>query len=129
MAKIKVAGKAVVIESEVLLSTWKLLKKYAPKKLELLDEDKQVVFSVLVGKSGNGEVADFGIQFAPDAPNGFASVTLTPDIPEDVSVEDFVADEYGKVIMLLNKIEETVTDAVEEVAAERAKIFEAITVA
>lgn len=129
MAKIKVAGKAVVIESEVLLKDWNALKKYAPKYLDLLDENKEVVFSVRVGKSGNGSVASFGIQFAPEAPNGFASVTLTPDIPEGVEVEDFVADEYGQALMLLNKVEDAVPAAIEEIDAAKAKILEAITVA
>lgn len=134
MAKIKVAGKAIVIESEVLLKDWAALKKYAPKKLNLLDEDKNVVFSVLIGKSGNGDVTEFrdgtlGVQFAPDAPNGFAAVTLTPEIPEGVEVEDFVADNYGKMVMLLNKVEAAVPAAVEEIDAEKAKILEAITIA
>jgi len=129
MAKIKVAGKAIVIESEVLLKDWAALKKYAPKKLDLLDEDKNVVFSVRIGKSGNGSVADFGVQFAPEAPNGFAAVTLTPEIPEGVEVEDFVADNYGKTVMFLNKVEAAVPAAVEEIEAEKAKILEAITIA
>lgn len=133
MAKIKVAGKAIVIESAVSLKDWNAIKKYAPKYLDLLDEDKKKVFSVLLGKSGNGGISDFkgdgyGIQFAPDSTSEFACVTLTPDVPEGVSVEDFVADEYGKVIMLLNKLEAAIPAALKEIEADKKKILEAITI-
>ena len=131
MANIKVAGNAIVLESSVTLEDWKLLKKYRPEAMKLFggEDGKDEVFAVFIGAKGNGDISNAGVKFAPTSNNGLATVTLTPEIPDGIAVKDFIADTYGKAILSLNKIEDGVTDAIEEVSEERTTILENITIA
>lgn len=129
MAKITIAGDAVVVTSSMTLETLKLIEKYRPATLQMLDEDKKPVF-VIGSTSSNGSVSSCGISFgvATHDEHKLASVTMT--LPAGVAdAEKYVVDTYGAAVMNLKKIENRVASAIESINNEIASVKECITLA
>lgn len=126
MAKVTIAGKAVVITSAVKYEDLVLVKKYRPNSLILKggEDGKEPVFAISVGSSNLSKVsATFGEQTA----DGYACMTLiSSEKPEDV--KQYVIDELGGTLMLLNKLEETIPAVLDEIAAEKAEVESNISV-
>lgn len=129
-AKIKIAGRACVVESVATPANIKLLEKFRPKALSLFEGEgssKTEVFRVGMG-SGNGSIGTFGASFGVgESAEGKAVITLL--IPESVTdPKKWAEDAIGVNILHLNKVEEQFAAALEEVAAEQAAVRENITV-
>lgn len=126
MAKIIIAGYAVVLQSTRTLEDIKKLEKYAPKSLYLYEEDedgkKLPIFKVAT-TNGAGSVSKFGVCFGSVAHDGSGLATITEKLPAGVGdAKEWVADEYGVAVVQLNKIEETFDAALAEVDAAKAAV-------
>lgn len=128
MAKITVAGKAVIITSTLKLEDIKTVGKYRPKALSIYggEDGKEEIFAIKAGY--HPSFSKFGICFT-DATreDKLATITIITNY-EDSDVEGYVADHFGAVITHLNKLEETLPSIIEEIAAERASVINSITV-
>lgn len=129
MAKITIAGNAMVVTSDYTTEQIKKLEKYLPKALVLVDaKTDEEVFKVGTAKSGN--INKFGVSFDGVSRDGEAKACLTLQIPSDVEdAVKFVADNYGTALMYLNEVEAALPDALEDVEAQQAKILANITIA
>lgn len=131
MAKIIVAGEAVVITSSMKLADLETIKKYNPKALVLMggEDGKEPVFCIGVNRGKAGSINQFSVDFGAETRDDkkLATMTLmTSGVTGDV--KEFVADKYGAALMLLNKLEATLPAALEAIAAEKKAILENITV-
>ena len=131
MAKIIVAGEAVVITSSMKLTDLETIKKYNPKALVLMggEDGKEPVFCIGVNRGKTGSINQFSVDFGTETRDDkkLATMTLmTSGVTGDV--KEFVADKYGAALMLLNKLEATLPAALEAIAADKKAILENITV-
>ena len=130
MAKIIVAGDAVVITSDVKLEDIKLVKKYRPEALTLFEgegQEKEAVFKIGIGASSIGK---YGVEFDRESRDDDKLATLTVLIPAGTKdAKEYVSDVYGRPVLMLNKLEATLPGVIEEIAAEKAAIEANITVA
>ena len=131
MAKIIVAGEAVVITSSMKLTDLETIKKYNPKALVLMggEDGKEPVFCIGVNRGKTGSINNFSVDFGAETRDDkkLATMTLmTSGVTGDV--KEFVADKYGAALMLLNKLEATLPAALEAIAADKKAILENITV-
>lgn len=129
MAKILIAGDAMVIESAHTLETLKTLEKHRPKALCLYSEDgKEVVFKVGT-TAGEGNINGYGASFGSVSKNGEKKAIITMRIPADTAyAAAYAEDVIGNAIIKLNKVEAQFEDALEGVEAEKAEVRENITV-
>lgn len=129
-AKIKIAGRACVVESQFALDKIALLQKFRPKALSLFEGEgacKSEVFKVGTGK-GNGSINAFGASFGSgETADNKAVITMM--IPESVTdPKKWAEDTIGVAILNLNKVEEQFEAALAEVEAEQKSVRENITV-
>ena len=130
MAKVIIAGDAVVITSDVKLEDIKLVKKYRPEALTLFEgegKEKEAVFRIGIGCGGIGK---YGAEFDAETRDDEKLATLTTLIPAGTAdAKAYVSDTFGRAILKLNKLEATLPGVIEEIAAEKAAIEANITVA
>lgn len=130
MAKITIAGDAVVITSAMKLEDIKTIKKYRPDALVLKggEDGKEPIFCISV-TSGTGSINQYGAEFGAEThdDNKLAVITLICRHGEG-DIKEAVADTIGAYVMTLNKLEETLPAALEEIAAEKEQILANITV-
>lgn len=128
MAKIVIAGQAVVVTSSLSLEDIKTIKKYRPKALTLLggEDGKEPIFALGVGK---GEINAVGASFceATRDEEKKATLTITTDYTGD-DIEGYVSDVYGVAIINLNKLEEKLPAVLDEIAVEKDAIRNNISV-
>ena len=133
MAKIVIAGEAVVVTSAVKLEDYRKIAKYRPKALTLFggEDGKEPIFKVCVANGGAGTIGKYGAEFANATHDEqkLASITLVYTGAAGEDIKENVADEIGPAVMLLNKLEETIPAVLQEIDAEKALILENITVA
>lgn len=130
MAKITIAGDAIVVTSTLKLEDIKLIEKYRPKELTLSDPETKELIYVLGTQKGAGSINDFSASFGRTANDGtgLACITMTVDGFDGDDIKEFVADKIGGGLMQLNKIEERLPAVLEEIAAQKAAILDNITV-
>jgi len=133
MAKITIAGDAMVITSAITLEVLKKVEKYRPKALCLYDTDdngiKTEAFRVGT-TNGVGTINRFGASFATSSRDGNGLATITAIIPKDVTdVVAYASDAIGLAVMQLNKVEAQVAPALKEIAAEQSAILDNIVLA
>lgn len=132
MAKLSIAGNAVVITSGVKLEDIRTISKYDPKALTLYEEvdgEKIPVFSVCVGTKG--EINQYGASFAEATRDDdkLAQITMcacAAGINGDV--KEWAADKFGTAIMRLNELEATIPAVLERIATNKAAVMANITV-
>jgi len=133
MARITIAGDAMVITSSKTLEEIKTLEKYSPKALSLYgtdDNGKNVELFRVGSTDGEGAINQYGASFgsATHDENGFATITLS--VPKGVDdVVAYAADVVGAAVMKLNRVEEQFSLALATVNAEKEAILQNITVA
>ena len=131
MAKITIAGDAVVVTSTLKLEDIRTIAKYRPKELILMGGEygKEPVFAIGT-TNGSGTINKVGASFGREThdEDKFATITLVCSHPCGDVVET-VADELGAAIMYLNKLEDKLPAVLAEIAAEKAEIMSNITVA
>lgn len=123
MAKIKVAGNAVVVESLLALEEIKMVEKYRPTACFIVDDEtKDPVFAI--GTTyGGGSINEYGAEFGSASQAGKACITMIMSVDEDTDLKEFIADKIGAGIVQLEKIERTIPAVVAEIKAEREKIM------
>ena len=133
MAKITIAGKAVVVTSNVKKADYEKVAKYRPDALTLYggEDGKEPIFCVGFARCGGGSVNQYGVEFDPTAQdaegNAIVTMLFNKDAGEDL--KEFVADSIGAAVLTLGKLEETIPAVLTEIAAEKAAILENIVIA
>ena len=127
MAKVTIAGNSFVITSRISMADLETVKKYRPTALTLTNEEtKEQYFKVGLGGSS---VSDFGVGFGGVSNGEEKLATATLSIPSDVEdAKEYVLDKAGLALANLNKVEDGITAALEEILAERDEIAENIKV-
>ena len=131
MAKIIIAGDAIVVKSDEKLEDIKTLEKYMPKALSLFEEEdgkKSEVFRV-GSTAGQGSINQFGASFGSVAHDGSGLATITLPVPDGVEdVVSYASDLIGTAIVRLNQIEDGINLALSTVAAQKKQIEDNIVV-
>ena len=117
---VKITGNAVVLTSALKLATIKKLEKYNPDSLCLckqVGEDTEEIFRISTGASSS--IQKFGIVFAEEDKDGYATATVL--LPNGIkgSKKDFVKENFYTVLLMLKDIE----DASAIVCADLEKAF------
>lgn len=131
MAKITIAGDAVVVTSTMKLEDLKLIKKYRPKELFLKggEDGKETIFGIAV-VDGCGDIGPYGVSFGRESHDESKLATVTMCMKSGAGdIKEVVADEIGYAVMLLGKLEEKLPAVVEDIKAEKTAILNNITVA
>ncbi len=125
MAKITIAGFAVVITSGMKLEDIRTIQKYRPEALVLRggEDGKEPIFKIGVSKDA-GRISKYGAEFASATYDEakLATITLACENVEG-DIKEFVADNIGANVMLLSKLETTLPAVLEEIAAQKAQIL------
>ncbi len=131
MAKIVIAGNAVVVTSSLKLEEIKTIEKYRPKALILMggDDKKEPVFSIDT-RSDVGVINAYGATFANASHDDekLATITMCMDNPQG-DIKEWVADRLGGALMNLNKLEATLPAVLAEIEDEKAAVMESISMA
>lgn len=132
MAKITIAGNAIVVTSSMKLEQLANIKKYRPKALILMggENNKEEIFTIDVGNGGCGDINGYGAYFcnATHDNEKMACITMCMEGATG-DIKEFVADKLGSAIIHLNKLEQALPAVLDEITAEKATIMENITVA
>ena len=131
MAKIVIAGDAIVVTSALKLEDIRKVEKYRPNALYLMggEDGKEPIFRV--GTAKKGSLSEYGVEFAAETHDDakLASITLVNNCVGGVDIKDSVAEDIGPIVMNLNKVEAAIPAVLEEIAAEKAAILANISVA
>ena len=131
MAKITIAGDAVVVTSTLKLEDIKTIQKYRPKELVLKggEDGKEEIFAISA-VSGNGTIGEFGASFGNESHDEAKLATITLCMLNNVSdVKAWVADQIGGALINLNKLEEKLPAVLAEIKAEKEHVMSQIVVA
>lgn len=131
MARIEVIANMVSVISGEKREAFQLLADRKPSALILKkkneDGNYEEEFRVSVG-TNNGSINKYGAEFGL-ATNAAGYAVITAQIPAGIDdVGKFVADKFGSAVVKLNKIEEGIPAALEEVEAEMDAIDALITI-
>lgn len=119
MAKITIAGQAVVVTSEMTLEDIKTIKKYRPEALILKggEDGKEPIFALSIGE---GKINRYGASFCEATRDDAKKATLTMVTNYDGdNIKDYVLDEIGSAISNLIKLEAALPAVLNEIKAER----------
>ena len=132
MAKIVIAGDAIVVTSAMKLEDIKTIEKYRPNALTLMggEDGKEPIFAIGTTE-GCGNINQVGASFGRESHDDdkYATITMVAGCATDGDIKEWVADRIGTAIINLNKIEEKLPAVLEEIAAEKAEVMSDITVA
>lgn len=131
MAKITIAGDAVVITSAIKLEDLRSIKKYRPASLVLKggEDGDEPIFAIDV-INGCGYINRYGASFGAETRDDEKLATITLVAPHvESDMKEFVVDELGSAIINLNKLEETLPEVMQSIADEKAQVIDAITIA
>lgn len=132
MAKIVIAGDAVVVTSALKLEDIKTIEKYRPDELTLKggEDGKEPIFRVGT-TAGEGNINSVGASFGHEASDGsgLACITMLKKGVKADEVKEWVADTLGSAITNLNTLEAKLPAVLAEIADQKATVMENITVA
>lgn len=132
MAKVTIAGNAVVITSSMKLADLATIKKYRPKALRLMggENNKEELFVIDVGDKAPGSLNSVGAAFCETTNDDakMACITITLNGVQG-NVKEYVADKYGEALIHLNALEAKLPDVLKEIAEQKTGIMANITVA
>lgn len=133
MAKVVIAGDAVVVNSAIKYEDLKTIKKYRPKALTLKggEDGKEPIFTISVRDGGAGGINENGATFGAASRDDkkVATFTMCVDASDDADIKALVVDQIGGYLANLNKLEATLPAVLEEIKQERETVEAAITVA
>jgi len=132
MAKVVIAGDAVVITSSMKREDLLTIAKYRPNALVLKggEDNKETIFRISANKNGDGEINKYGATFGSESHDEEKLATITVFLNRaDGDVKEQVADALGSALINLGALEETLPAVLEEIAAEKATVMDSITVA
>lgn len=132
MARITIAGDAIIVTSSKSLQALKTLEEYRPKALRLVETDengkKEEIFRVETA-AANGSINRNGATFVSETHDEAKLATITMHVPAGIEdVKDYAAKLVGKAVVRLNKVEAGIDAALAEVEAENAEVMANITV-
>lgn len=119
MAKITIAGQAVVVTSEMALEDIKTIKKYRPNALILKggEDGKEPIFALGIGE---GRINKVGASFCEATRDDAKKATLTMTTNYNgEDIKGFVLDEIGAAVGYLNQLEATLPAVLDEIKSER----------
>ena len=130
MAKIVIAGDAVVVKSELKLEDIKTIAKYEPKALTLMggEDGKEPIFAVGLTTDA-GDININGASFGKADADGKATISMVMQGAPTEKAKDWVADRLGSAIMHLNALEAKLPEVLSGISAKRAAVMEGIEVA
>ena len=132
MAKITIAGDAVVVTSALKLEAIKTIEKYRRDALVLKggEDGKEPIFAIGT-TDGCGNINEVGASVgrATNAEEKLAVITMCTGVGTSGDIKEWVADRIGRAIINLNKLEEKLPAVLDEIAAEKAQVMSNITVA
>lgn len=132
MAKVTIAGDAVIITSSMKLEDLRTIAKYRPDALTLKggDSGNEPMFALSVANGGHGSINQYGASFTTESHDGekLATITLLDVVGGD-DIRDAVAERIGTSIINLNKLEKTLPDVLREIADEKSEILNNIRIA
>lgn len=130
MAKIIIAGDAVIVKSALKFEDLNTVKRYRPEALVLMggEDNKDPVFAIDT-VNGKGSISKYGASFGSESHDEEKLATITMVVPTqfDGDIKDYVTDNIGAAIINLNKLEENLPTVIQEIANEKAKVIESIT--
>lgn len=132
MAKVTIAGKALVVTSSLKLTDLETVKKYQPKALILMggEDGKEPVFAVTAVRGSTGKIGNICVEFGEETHDDAKLATMTLMVPGDVKdMKEYVADKYGAALMNLAKLETALPAVVDSIAASKKSIMDNINVA
>ena len=125
MAKITVAGKAIVLTSSLKHEDIKLIEKYRPEALTIYgseDDGKEPVFMLRAGEKDT--INEFGISFSGETHDEkLASLTAFFPFADGEDIRETVADMFGTALKHLEQLEDSLPTVIEEIKQERAEIM------
>ena len=130
MAKITIAGDAVVVTSALKLEDIKTIEKYRRDALVLKggEDGKEPIFAIGT-TDGCGNINEVGASFGRETHDDekLAVITMCTGVGTSGDIKEWVADRIA--IINLNKLEEKLPAVLDEIAAEKAQVMSNITVA
>lgn len=132
MAKVTIAGNAVVVTSDVKLEDLYTIKKYRPAALTLMGgkENEEEIFTIDVGDEGCGDINVYGAYFCDETHDEAKKACITMCLGGVAGdIKEFVADQLGGALMNLGKLENILPGVLENIKAEKQAIMANITVA
>jgi len=124
MAKVIIAGNALVLKSDITKADLEKVLKYSPKTVKLFNDKEQEKFRIGFGATSN--VSPVGVNFnsIDEAGKIFITDTIPLGTPDR---EAFVADYMLKILSNLEKIEAAVVEELPiidaKITAMKAKII------
>ena len=130
MAKIVIAGDAVVVKSELKLEEIKTIEKYNAKALTLMggEDGKEPIYRI-GSTTGDGSINSVGASFGRADAEGKAYVTMVMQNVPTEKAKDWVADTLGAALMNLNTLEGKLPEVLAGISTQRATVMENISVA
>lgn len=131
MAKIVIAGDAVVVTSALKMEDLRTIEKYRPNELVLKggEDGKEPVFAIGT-TDGPGSINSVGASFGREThdANKLATITMcTGNVSGDI--KEWVTDRLGSAIISLNQLEAKLPAVLAEIAAQKETVMSNITVA
>lgn len=128
MSKIKIAGNAIVVESDLKLEDIKTVKRYNEAALVLMEGEgdfKEPVFAIDVTTRGLGLINANGAEFGGATDAGNAIITMV--VPGTVTdVKKWVGENLTGAIMRLNALEKVVAEVLTKIVADQKAVMDAI---
>lgn len=132
MAKYTIAGNALVITSAMKQTELETIKKYRPSALTLMGgkDNKEELFCVDVGASGNGGINAYGACFCGATHDDAKKACITVSLEHVTGdVKEYVADKYGEAFDYLSQLEAKLPDVLKEILEQKKKIMDSIAIA
>lgn len=130
MARITIAGNAAVVISSMKYEDLKTIAKYRPERLTLYDADNKPVFAICIADEGErGGLNRYGAMFEGESHDGEGLAVMTVPLPDgEGDARERAASCMGVPLVKLNRLEESLPEALREIQAEMADAMGCITV-
>ncbi len=137
MAKIIIAGDAVVVKSSLKFEELKRIAKYSPESLVLKggEDNKEDVFRIGVTE-GEGRIGTYAAEFNSSSrgedgladEDGFATLTMKFAVSPDENIKEVIADKLGTPMIYLARLEDKLPHVLERLNRERENLINGMTV-
>ena len=124
--KLRISGSALVITILVLAATYEKIERAAKDALELVDDKKNVLFSIRT--NGSGAISDHSMIFDSTDPSGNLRCTILLDNMPATGRKQFVEEKYLLPLSRLAQVIEQIETAAATVDAQTAELFSAMEV-
>lgn len=129
MARLNAIGDVIVVTADITEKEYDSIEKHAPEALELKNEDGNTYFAV---KMGDASISKYGICFSSRDTNGNIFMTTNNVITgthDNIEKERYlIEEEFSTILANLLKIEEQVSNALEDVKRTISSVSHTITI-